>query len=86
MDPADIPLPDSQDLAAELARQGARQEQLFVMLQNIAAQLPLPVAMANPSLRMSLPPLYDGDPKACCGFLNQCTIHFEVLAHQFASD
>lgn len=99
MDPADVPLPDPHDLAAELARHGARQDQLFGMLQNIAAQLQpavqpppapaapaLPVAAVSPSLRMPLPPRYDGDAKACRGFLSQCTIHFEVLAHQFASD
>lgn len=26
---------------------------------------------------------YDGDPIACWGFLNQRTIHFKILAHQF---
>lgn len=90
MDPAYVPLPDTDSLAAELAHKGTCQEQLFGMLYNIAAQLPaaapLPVAIGNPSLHMSLPPRSDGDPKACHGFLNQCTIHFEVLAHQFASD
>lgn len=94
MDPADVPLPDAQDLAAELARQGARQDQLFAMLQNIAAHLPsVPAAApppqptpAGPSPRLPLPPRYEGDPKACRGFLNQCTIHFEVLPHQFPSD
>lgn len=78
MDPANVPLPDTQDLAAELARQGTRQEQLSGMLQHIVAQLP--------ALHLPLPPSYDGDPKACHGFLNQCTIHFELHAHQFVSD
>lgn len=93
MDPADVPLPDTDSLAAEVARQGVCQEQLFNMLQNMAAQLPAaaaaplpPVAMGNPSLHMPLPPRYDGDPKACRVFLNPCIIHFEVLAHQFSSD
>lgn len=94
MDPADVPLPDAQDLAAELARQGVRQDQLYGMLQNIAAHLPAvpaaaplpltPAAGQNP--RLPLPPRYEGDPKTCRGFLNQCTIHFEVLPHQFPSD
>lgn len=42
--------------------------------------------MGNPSLHLPLPPHFDGDPKTCRGFLNQCTMHFKVLAHQFVSD
>lgn len=96
MDPADVPLSDPHDLAAELARQGARQDQLFGMLQKIAAQLQTastaaaapspPVAPAGQGLRLPLPPRFDGVAKACRGFLNQCTIHFKVQAHLFSSD
>lgn len=41
------------------------QEQLFRVLQNIAAQLPAapsPVATGNPSLHLTLPLQHDGDP------------------------
>lgn len=61
------------------------------MLQNISAHLsaataPPPIAMGKPSLHLPKPPCYNGDIKACRGFLNHCTIHFEVLTHQFVSD
>lgn len=74
MDPADLPLPEGQDLAVEL---------VFQMLHNISAHLPaaaapLPVAIGNASLYLPMPPRYNGDPK--------CTIRSEVLAHQFSSD
>lgn len=61
------------------------------MVQNIVAQLPIaaappPIAMSNPSLYLPLPLHYGGDSEACCGFLNQCTIDFEVIAHHFVSN
>lgn len=60
MDPVNVSLPDTQDLATELARQDTRQEQLSGMLQNITAQLLAaaspPVAMGIPSLHLPLPP------------------------------
>lgn len=29
-------------------------------------------------LHLLAPPQFDGDPKACEGIINQCTIHFEL--------
>ncbi|XP_072263048.1 uromodulin-like [Pyxicephalus adspersus] len=36
--------------------------------------------------RLSAPPHFNGDPKQCRVFINQCTLHFELLLDQFAFD
>lgn len=61
------------------------------MLQKVSIHIPAAsvqpyIAISNPSLHLPKHTHYDGDPKACQEFLNHFTIHFEVLAHQFASE
>lgn len=75
MDPANVLLPEAQELTAELTCQGTRQKTTIPDASEhcgptaAAASFPSPIAMDN--------------PKVYCGFFNLCTIHFEVLTHQF---
>ncbi|CAI9618844.1 unnamed protein product, partial [Staurois parvus] len=63
----------------------------------VAAPVPAPVLAAptptvppvehSPSrLQLTPPPHFSGDPKACPGFINQCSIHFELAADYFTTD
>ncbi|CAI9559502.1 unnamed protein product, partial [Staurois parvus] len=45
-----------------------------------------PVEHSPSKLQLPPPPRFSGDPKACRGFINQCSIHFELAAHHFSTD
>ncbi|CAJ0934476.1 unnamed protein product [Ranitomeya imitator] len=41
---------------------------------------------SHPPPRLAKPPRYNGDPKSCRGFLNQCRLHFELLPQHYPTD
>lgn len=45
-----------------------------------------PQALSSTGLYLPTPPGFNRNSKQCKGFVNQYTIHFEVLAHLFSSD
>ncbi|XP_075707327.1 protein LDOC1-like [Rhinoderma darwinii] len=73
----------------------ARQDQLLLAVHFIitclnhppatpldAAAVPrtvTPLACSGSTVSLPLPPRYDGDPRACKDFINQCTIHFRLF-------
>lgn len=60
----------------------------FIPTPALVPAAPMAPLVSDSPLKFQLPllPHFSGDSKACQGFLNQCSIHFELVAHHFPTD
>ncbi|XP_073419430.1 protein LDOC1-like [Dendrobates tinctorius] len=42
--------------------------------------------LRDPGPLLAAPPCFDGNPKLCCGFINQCRLHFQLRLYHFLLD
>ncbi|XP_069623774.1 uncharacterized protein [Ranitomeya imitator] len=89
------------ELRQEVSQLREQQDKIMSFLHNVSARMdslasltaPAPATSvqvsnctASKDSRLVAPTHFRGDSVLCRGFINQCTLHFELLGHRFASD